>query len=117
MKFYKVCEDDFGEEYCKLPNGVKWVAYDYTNEGYEGSGSALVAWEDGTFHFEDMSHCSCYSPLENVATQNRAKHSLKDIESWFGLDDNKKTPSEYEGKHYAGMWEAVKLALKENPIV
>lgn len=50
----------------KFSDSVKWAAYSYEVGDYEGSGTMLLALNDGTFCFQSLNHCSCYGPLDDA---------------------------------------------------
>lgn len=56
------------------------VFYWYASGSYEGSGD-LLAVKDGKWYNKDLSHCSCYGPLEDFATNETDYQysSLQDI--------------------------------------
>jgi len=41
------------------------IVYWYARGGYEGSGHLLV-YLKGAWHHKDLSHCSCYGPLDDL---------------------------------------------------
>ncbi|MGL5582996.1 MAG: hypothetical protein ACRDCE_18865 [Cetobacterium sp.] len=41
---------------------IGWYGYG----SYEGSGEALIVFNDGTLSLENLGHCSCYGPWDNV---------------------------------------------------
>lgn len=43
------------------------IFYWYCSGSYEGSG-ALIATKDGRWYTKDLSHCSCYGPMEDFAS-------------------------------------------------
>lgn len=48
--------------------------YHYENYGYEGSGFAV--WFDGKeWSYQELGHCSCYGPLDNITASNKMKVS------------------------------------------
>lgn len=55
--------DDFDLGY--LDKQILWIVYDYECGAYEGSGTAIAFFKDGTPKVGDLGHCSCFGPLEN----------------------------------------------------
>lgn len=52
--------------------------YWYENGGYDGSGIAV--WRHrGKWAYQWLGHCSCYGPLEDVKTSDKAKFTVKQI--------------------------------------
>lgn len=45
---------------------IDWIIYDYEDYGYEGSGWALVRNKNDIYLLYNLSHCSCYGPLDNT---------------------------------------------------
>jgi hypothetical protein len=54
--------------------GVSVFSYWYVDHGYEGSGKAVVYWNDGWWTF-DLGHCSCYGPTEDWETRKQGPHA------------------------------------------
>lgn len=48
-----------------LPGDADWVVYSYENYGYEGDGE-LVYKHNGRLFTLNLSHCSCYGPLDRL---------------------------------------------------
>lgn len=48
-----------------IPKEVEWIRYWYAQGSYDGSGMMILKTKDG-FYLHDMSHCSCYGPLEHL---------------------------------------------------
>lgn len=75
----------------------EWFVYWYEDGGYDGSGEAVaLRKEDGKLVMKDLSHCSCYGPLEGWATGAtvvtveeflRPKDSIFDIECRKAVED------------------------------
>jgi len=66
------------------------VWYNYEKAPYEGSGYAVVKFEDGTFDVVSLSHCSCYGPTDNWS-RGKTYSTLADFkgsQEYFGdIDD------------------------------
>ena len=45
---------------------VNQVFYYYQTGDYEGHGTMILAMTDGTLVLHDMSHCSCFGPMEDL---------------------------------------------------
>lgn len=52
--------------------------YSYENHGYEGSRFAVWR-KDKKWSYQELGHCSCYGPLEDLASSNNMKFTLKQI--------------------------------------
>jgi hypothetical protein len=71
MEIYKIGPNDL-EDY-ELnhidPEKYKWVVYHYVIGSYDGSGElvALPKKPDGFLRCINLSHCSCYGPLERFS--------------------------------------------------
>lgn len=111
VKFYTDGEKE-ENEYGSFPGSCKWAAYHYAAGCYDGSGEALVAWEDGTFSFHDMSHCSCNSAWDDLSEYNRKRLTWDQVVALIGKDDNGKEPL-WNEEHWAGMWRAAAMAARE----
>lgn len=73
MEVYQVGPTEFHDEEIKFiqklyPN-AKWIVYYYEDrpEEYYGSGHAVLCDKDGSLHLTDLSHCSCFGPLESFS--------------------------------------------------
>ncbi len=54
--------------------------YKYKDGGYDGSGFAI--WRNGDkFGYQEMGHCSCNGPLEDIKTSSNALFTLEEIEA------------------------------------
>ena len=91
---------------------IKWLAFHYTQESYEGSGQMLVALTDGTFCFHDMSHCSCYGPMEKFDI-SQPFYTRDELSQLVDKDLNGKPidPAEWNWENLNGMWTAAKAAV------
>lgn len=49
--------------------GIEEARYWYASGSYEGSGQ-MVALKDGKWFHHDMSHCSCFGPVEQLSLHN-----------------------------------------------
>jgi hypothetical protein len=45
--------------------GVDVIVYSYGSGSYEGHGNALLR-KDGMWALENLNHCSCYGPLDEI---------------------------------------------------
>ena len=101
-------------EWQSLPQSAKWVAYAYESAPYEGSGYALVAFEDGLFSLEDLGHCSCYGPTESLSPQGH--FTREEVEQKLGKDfnGNEIVNGDWGYGLMQQMWEAAKVALSDN---
>jgi hypothetical protein len=45
---------------------VNQALYYYQYGDYEGHGTMILVMTDGTLALHDMSHCSCYGPMEDL---------------------------------------------------
>jgi len=59
----------YKEDHQQGDGGYEWVVYWYENEYYEGYGQAVALRKDGLVEVKDLSHCSCYGPMEHWATE------------------------------------------------
>jgi hypothetical protein len=66
------------------------IFYWYVTGSYEGSGE-LIAVKNGKWYMKCLSHCSCYGPMENFASDisDYNKNSLDELLA-SGTDDWKK---------------------------
>ncbi len=95
MKIYSVGPDELDEytlEKVRKDERLDWMVYFYKNEGYDGSGEA-VAGKDELIYLWDLSHCSCYGPLDGWETCDLAKATRQTVaeflepkESIFDVD-------------------------------
>lgn len=61
--------------------GISKIYYWYASGDYEGSGNLLCK-KGKLWYLHDMSHCSCYGPLEHLdLSSNKGYSSLKKIKS------------------------------------
>ncbi|MGL5013761.1 MAG: hypothetical protein ACRC6V_05645 [Bacteroidales bacterium] len=63
-------EDDIGlsnteKEFLESIGVVKIIGW-YGSGSYEGSGEALIVFNDGTLRLENLGHCSCYGPWDGL---------------------------------------------------
>jgi hypothetical protein len=66
IKLYQVGKHAFdGFDLRFLDKQILWIVYDYENGSYEGSGTAIAFFKDGTLKVGDLGHCSCFGPLEH----------------------------------------------------
>lgn len=76
-------EKDFNE-LAKLNVESCWYWYTAIG-GYEGMGQMVGKLTDGRLFIHDMSHCSCYGPVERIDTQPEFS-SIADIRSKIGQE-------------------------------
>lgn len=72
MELYKVGKDDLGQYdlYDVDPEKFEWLVYSYDFWGqYEGDGEAVALGKDGLLYVHDMSHCSCYGPMDQFGNK------------------------------------------------
>ena len=62
MKVYSVGPDDLSEE--NLPSDFEWIVYWYEVVAYAARGEA-ISWDGEHLRSHDLSHCSCYGPMED----------------------------------------------------
>lgn len=56
------------------------AVYGYANRGFEGSGN-LIYRKDGKYFHHDLSHCSCFGPIEKLYHDDLLGHlSLKKLQ-------------------------------------
>ncbi len=58
-----------------------WVVYWYREDGYEGSGVLVCKWATGEYGMTNLSHCSCYGPIDDAPHTFTLKAILADLES------------------------------------
>ncbi|MGL5566017.1 MAG: hypothetical protein ACRDC4_09850 [Plesiomonas sp.] len=63
-------DDDIGlrdndKEFLASQGVVKIIGW-YGSGSYEGSGEALIVFNDGTLNLRNLGHCSCYGPWEDL---------------------------------------------------
>lgn len=70
MRIVSVGEDELNSnEITELvgdPDNFDWVVYEYSIDGYEGQGTAVLLENNGTVWVKDLGHCSCYGPAEGT---------------------------------------------------
>lgn len=80
----------------------KAVLYDYHIDWYEGEGQAICVLDENICHVYDLSHCSCYGPLESnytITTLDALFNSDNIHDTDFYSDELKKLVNDYkEGK-------------------
>lgn len=66
MKIYSVGPDELGpfSDRDFPPGKVEWFVYHYTSGSWDGSGTGVIKRADGTYGWANLSHCSCYGPLD-----------------------------------------------------
>jgi len=70
MKVFNVGPDKLGDwELDRVGHAYRWFVYRYEEGCWDGSGKAVGMKEDGTLWLFDLSHCSCYGPLDNAPDQ------------------------------------------------
>jgi hypothetical protein len=52
--------------------------YSYKREGYEGGGYAVWRYED-KWRYQDLGHCSCNGPFEDIQTSDNAKFTKQEV--------------------------------------
>ncbi|MCI0560087.1 MAG: hypothetical protein MN733_16480 [Nitrososphaera sp.] len=57
--------------------GAVVAIYSYAPGSHDGSGWALIYWDDGKWSVHNMSHCSCHDPWDSV----RALSSTLDLDT------------------------------------
>lgn len=78
---------NFKEPYIALIEADIFI-YSYENGGYDGSGMAVWRNNKGEWAYQYLGHCSCYGPLENIRTSDKAKFTLDQIKSILNSPDN-----------------------------
>lgn len=72
VEMFKVGPDELNEwdlNEVKDDPRFEWFVYWYQDGGYDGQGDALaLCKEDGLLYYKDLSHCSCYGPMEGWST-------------------------------------------------
>jgi len=92
MEIYNVGQDELSDyDFSEIREGkYRWIVYDYLNEGYEGSGTAVAYREDdGLLYCKNLGHCSCYGPMDSWATgcdKMTVEEFLKDKDSIMDYD-------------------------------
>ena len=61
----------------KIPEEVEWIKYWYAQGSYDGSGMMILKTKDG-YYLYDMSHCSCYGPLDHLEL-TRSYDTIEDL--------------------------------------
>ncbi len=61
----------------------RWAVCHYTNGGYEGHGYMVAMGTDGRLYVWNLSHCSCYGPLDDGPTITTVSEYLKPDETIF----------------------------------
>jgi hypothetical protein len=91
MKIFSVGPSDLNSDYelNKIDENLfEFVVYWYEDGGYDGNGQLVAFSKEKELHVYDLSHCSCYGPLEawgnpvkmDVAEFLRPKDSVHDYE-------------------------------------
>ena len=51
-------------ETAKAGETVEWIIHHYTSGWYDGDGTLIARLSNGLYLHMELSHCSCYGPLE-----------------------------------------------------
>lgn len=62
-----------------LPSSVAWILTNYSVDGYEGSGEAVVGYVDGRAVIVDLGHCSCYDCWDNEPLQAEGTYTPPEL--------------------------------------
>jgi hypothetical protein len=86
MDVYNVGHDELSEWDLEYAKGAVWFVYSYEDGGYDGSGEGVALMPDGQLQCFNLSHCSCYGPMESgiftsVEEYLRPKDSVHDYYS------------------------------------
>jgi hypothetical protein len=68
---------------------VKKIFYWYKSEPYEGSGTMLLLMESNSIIFHDLSHCSCFRPIERLDYDKNIYWNINDAISEQAIKDDK----------------------------
>ena len=106
--------EELGEyEWERLRNGtplgkrIVWLAYWYESGCYEGSGKAVYLDSLGTWHQDDLGHCSCYGPFDGGF--NDLPYTLEQVIETQGKAWAREEHSAYQ----QGLIKALKRKLKQ----
>ena len=61
---------EISEKLSDVSSFVFVVMYEYFTETYEAHGTMVVVFSDGSTQKYDLSHCSCYGPIDEVGSQD-----------------------------------------------
>lgn len=82
MKVYDLCCPFHDYELKQIGlETYEWLVHWYDGGCYEGSGEA-VGYKDGNLYIYNLSHCSCYGPLEGsptIVSVEKYKAELDDV--------------------------------------
>jgi hypothetical protein len=113
MRLIPVNQEFLDYELEMIPHSVKWVAYWYEYETYEGRGSAIACFDDGLYELVDLGHCSCYGPTEHFPSAGTM--TCEQIQAIRGKDyrGNELVVGEWDVDAVLGMWKALDIAEQE----
>jgi hypothetical protein len=80
-------QDDFSLDECDISiKDILVLVSEYEGGSWEGSGWAYILFNDGHIEEYNLSHCSCYGPLENkaFATWDSRSSFIKDAKNAIG---------------------------------
>lgn len=102
-KVTSIWEDELGEWELNKLKAFEFDlgVYAYKNYGYEGSGFAVFKKGEQWF-YQELGHCSCNGPLDNVDTSANMLVSLEQVIQLAegGYSDGGKLVAEYLKKHF-----------------
>ncbi len=85
-----------------LPCNIAWIVYCYETAPYEGEGTAFIKYEDGTYDWHDMSHCSCYGGwCQYQEAHMTFEDAMRDLFGRYGDEKILAKVNEIEGTSYA----------------
>lgn len=64
MRCFNVGPDDLTSDLAQFEDRYEWVVYWYESGDYDGGGEAVALRKDGKIDVWNLSHCSCYGPLD-----------------------------------------------------
>jgi hypothetical protein len=65
MKLYQVGPDELSNYDIQSIKSSDYFVYHYESGSYDGSGTG-IAKRDGKFYSYNLSHCSCFGPIDGV---------------------------------------------------
>ena len=74
MEIYSVGIDEL--DFAEYENEFQWVVYEYEEGYYDGDGECIAFGLDGLLHYKNLSHCSCFGPLEPGWSKRSDWHTL-----------------------------------------
>jgi hypothetical protein len=83
MQIFRLTEENIDQSLMtkieSLSPGCQYVVYRYETGFYDGNGELIGKTKEGKFFFQDIGHCSWYSPEDNI-TEKTFKECFDTLE-------------------------------------